>query len=126
VRIYVGSPFRGENSSEVMKNVTYAQNCAREVAMLGHAPLAPHLHDPQFLSDSVPEEREAGLQNGKEWLSVADGAMFFIDRGTSDGMRGEISYCYKNDIPLVVASMDNVRYDVEKLVDMVLEKRHVQ
>lgn len=122
--IYVGSPFRGENGDEQNRNVKYARECARAVALFGFVPWAPHLHDPQFLQDNVPEERKLGLDNGKELMHRSDGCIFFLDRGTSDGMKGEISFSQRYDIPTVFAMLEGSTEALHHLVDLILEKRH--
>lgn len=94
MRIYVGSPFRGEQ----LANIAYARECCRELIYLGHHPLALHLHDTQFLDDGIDEERALGMKNGKAWLDICDCAIFFLDRGLSRGMIDEIEYCNRHDI----------------------------
>ena len=115
LRIYVASPFSGPTSEVVNRNLFYVKELCKEIAYMGHYPLAPHLHDPQYLADNIPEERNMGLASGKAWLEACDGAIFFIDRGTSNGMKGELAFANKIDKPYVMGSLDNVREAVERL-----------
>lgn len=121
VKIYVASPYRGETSEIVRRNVRYVLDICREIAYMGHYPFAPHLHDPQFLEDNVPKERAMGLASGKAWLEACDGVIFFIDRGMSDGMKGEMAFASKIDKPYVMGSLDNVRDAVEALDGVVTQ-----
>lgn len=116
MRIFVGSRFRGEHDGIVLQNVKYARECCRSLVTLGHNPLALHLHDPQFLNDDIEEERALGLKNGKVWLHCADCAIFFTDLGVSDGMKGEIAYCQKKDIPYFMTTLDKVEDAVRQAV----------
>ena len=56
----------------------------------GYLPLAPHLFFPEFLSEDVPEEREAGIQFGMEWLLGCD-ELWVIGNRITKGMKREIA-----------------------------------
>jgi len=55
---YICSPYRGDEEA----NAERARSYCREVIEAGYIPLAPHLYFPQFLSDNIPKEREAGME----------------------------------------------------------------
>lgn len=66
MRIYVISPFAGDNGAEREINVQRARMICREIVLAGHTPFAPHLFFPQFLNDQEPEERRRGIEAGQE------------------------------------------------------------
>ena len=85
--------------------------------MLGHSVYVGHLQDTQYLSDNVPEEREAGIRNGLSFLSACDAAIFFNDLGLSDGMKLEMAHCSKKNISYVICSLDDLNTSIEELTN---------
>jgi hypothetical protein len=78
-------------------NVAYARECGialRNTDSLrrGEAPIASHLlyTQPGVLDDLVPAERAQGIEAGLAWGRVADAAVFYVDRGWSNGMRAAL------------------------------------
>jgi dienelactone hydrolase len=63
--IYICSPFRGD----IEANIERARGYCRQVFDAGYHPVCPHIYFPQFLRDSVPEEREAGMMMGETLLT---------------------------------------------------------
>lgn len=55
-------------------------------------PIAPHLYFPQFLSDELPEERDAGLEMGLALLSKCSELWLFDSDGIGEGMTAELRY----------------------------------
>lgn len=66
--VYLCSPLRG-NYEENMKRVTEYCKTASE---LGVITFAPHLYFTQFYRDTIPEEREKGLQLGLAMLDKCE------------------------------------------------------
>ena len=56
----------------------------------GLAPFAGHAFYPEFLNDTIPEERIAGMENHLAWLSRARAAVVAPVRGVSNGMSFDI------------------------------------
>ena len=58
--IYICSPLRGD----IEKNIQKAQGYCREAVELWPdvIPIAPHVYCTQFLDDTIPQEREAGME----------------------------------------------------------------
>jgi len=67
-------------------NLAYAKSLCRYLALQGLAPYASHLFCTQFLDDTVPAERQVGIEIGLEWGSRAELTIVGVDRGISKGM----------------------------------------
>lgn len=105
--IYVCSPLRAKSSDpvevrkEVEDNLDRAKEACRMVSVLGAVPVAPHLYCTQFLDDSVPDEREAGMDIGLEFMrsGLIDECWVFSEH-ISEGMLAEITLASDLDIPV--------------------------
>lgn len=82
--VILESPYAGD----VERNVTYARACLADCIRRGEAPIASHLlyTQPGVLNDDNPAERTLGIEAGLAWGRVADGAVFYVDLGWSNGM----------------------------------------
>lgn len=88
--VYVCSRFSGANEMEVAEHVLMARRYSRFVLTRQAVPLTPHLLYPRFLRESVPEERELGIQCGLKLLRKCDELWAFVVSGISPGMRREL------------------------------------
>lgn len=88
--VFVCSRYRAWTPEEMDENVARAEQLCRDVADAGGVPMAPHLYFPWFFRDDVPEEREAGIALGLEWLRRCDMMLVDLRLGVSDGMQREI------------------------------------
>ena len=93
--IYVASPYAGD----VEKNVEYAKQACRTVMESGYAFFAPHLLYPAVLNDSVPEERQAGIEMGLTLLYRCD-ELWAFGPTVSSGMQAEIAEAERLRIPV--------------------------
>lgn len=93
--IYIASPYRGDIEVNTMRAKRYARFVARQSAV----PVCPHIYLTQFLDDNISEEREAGLYLGIQMLKKCN-EMWVFSSKISDGMRKEISFAKKNNIPI--------------------------
>ena len=66
--VYICSPCRGD----IEKNIEKAQYYCREAVELWDdvIPIAPHVYFTQFLDDTKPEERTAGMDMGLDRKST--------------------------------------------------------
>jgi hypothetical protein len=82
--VILESPFAGDEQA----NIDYARLCVRDSLMRGEAPIASHLlyTQPTILDDSVPKERQHGINAGLAWGKLADATVVYTDRGISEGM----------------------------------------
>jgi hypothetical protein len=87
IKIQLESPFRGSERATPNDHVGYLQACIRDSITRGEAPFASHQMYTQALDDTIPEEREAGIRAGYEWMQHAEKVVFYEDLGWSPGMR---------------------------------------
>lgn len=85
-QVYICSPYKGDTEHNLIK----ARGFCRFACMNGFVPIAPHIHNTQFLDDSIPEEREAGLYLGMEILKRSD-EVWVLGERISEGMKAEIA-----------------------------------
>ena len=95
--VYICSPCRGD----IEKNIEKAQRYCREAVELWDdvIPIAPHVYFTQFLDDTKPEERAAGMDMGLSLLAMCDELWVYGIENPSEGMRNEIEYAaelYRN------------------------------
>lgn len=95
--VIIESPFAGE----VAANIAYAKRAVHDCLARGEAPIASHLlfTQPGILDDNIPGERKLGIDAGLAWYRVAEGAMFYTDRGWSRGMLAAKEYVIANNVP---------------------------
>lgn len=83
--IYVCSPLKGD----IERNISRARGYSRFVYTKGGIPLAPHTIFTQFLDDTIPEEREAGMKLAHKLLHKCD-EIWVFGKKRSEGMAAEI------------------------------------
>ena len=95
--IYICSPCRGDYE----KNITKAQGYCREAVEVfpDVVPIAPHVYFTQFLNDSIPHERAAGMELGIDLLTMCD-ELWVYGLDISEGMAQEIKYAEAAGIPV--------------------------
>lgn len=94
---FICSPFAGDTE----RNIAYAIECCKEAIKRGYTPIAPHLYFPQFLDDNNPEQREKGLILGREAMKEKCEIVLVGDKyGISEGMKGDLDFADKVDIPV--------------------------
>lgn len=104
-QVFICSPFRPrgttarQKAEDLRHNRQLAQLACGYAVSRGYLPLAPHLYFPEFLSESVPEEREAGIQYGFDWLSGCD-ELWVIGNRITEGMKREITVAEELGIPV--------------------------
>jgi nucleoside 2-deoxyribosyltransferase len=87
--VYLCSPFRGPDQG---MNIDFARRVARQIEEEGAVVFAPHLFYPQFLNDTITEERNRGIEAGLEIMSRSDEVWFVLPswrKELSAGMRVE-------------------------------------
>ncbi|MFI3226513.1 MAG: DUF4406 domain-containing protein [Clostridia bacterium] len=92
--VYIASPLRGDYEKNIEKAVEYCKMVAEQ----GIIPLAPHIIFSQWCNDSIPSEREKGLELGLELMKHCS-ELWVMGEEISEGMRGELLFARENDIP---------------------------
>lgn len=93
--VYICSPFSGD----VEGNVKAAQGYSRYAVDMGYIPIAPHLLFPQFLDDSLEEERELGMFMGLVLLTKCK-ELWAFGEYVSEGMEQEIRKAEARNLPV--------------------------
>lgn len=100
-KVILESPFAPAEGRTVEDHIAYARACVRDSLSLGEAPIASHLlyTQPGILDDTIPAERQQGIDAGLTWKTVADAQVFYTDFGWSRGMEYGKLYAIEHNIP---------------------------
>ncbi|WP_313180817.1 DUF7768 domain-containing protein [Lacrimispora sp.] len=101
--IYVASPYAGD----IEKNTEFARKACRYVLEQGHAFFAPHLLYPTILSESIPEQRQLGIEMGLTILAKCD-ELWVCGDMISFGIQVEIKLAKQLGIPICYVSTDHI------------------
>lgn len=106
-RVIVETPYAGD----VETNLRYLRACMRDCLLRGEAPFASHALYTQegVLDDTVPSEREHGIQAGFAWRRVAELTVVYTDRGISRGMQYGIDHATATGSPIEFRSLPDWR-----------------
>ncbi len=94
LKIFVCSPFRGNQFCSEEQNINNAIKYSRFVISQGNMPLVPHLLYPRMLNDNIENERNLGIKFGLELINICD-AVYVFGKTISEGMQHEIIYAQK-------------------------------
>lgn len=102
--VLLESPYAGK----VKQNVEYAQRCLADCLKRGEVPVASHLlyTQPNVLDDTIPEQRQLGIDAGHEFLRVVDKVVVYIDKGISEGMKLGIERAKAANVPVELRSLE--------------------
>lgn len=102
--IYICSQLRGTppySKAKYNKNLRKAADYCRQVAAVGHTPIAPHLFFAEFIDDHDPDGRKRGMEMGIELLErCREVWVFGAEEGISEGMKREIELAGEKGIPI--------------------------
>lgn len=106
--VILESPYAGKTAEEINGNIEYARRCVRDSLMRGEAPIASHLlyTQPGILDDSIPEERDQGINAGLAWRKVAEASVVYVDKGISQGMRYGIAAAEAAGLDIEIRRID--------------------
>lgn len=102
--VYIASPYAGD----IDENVEFAKEACRFAIRKKCTPIAVHLLYPQFLDDSDPVQRKAGMHMGLRVLEACDELWLCGDR-LSKGMDVELSAAECMGIPVHRFSETEIR-----------------
>lgn len=125
-RIYVVSPLSAKSKAGIVANMLTARDkCHSLNGLLRGTAKAwcPHGYLPQFLDDSIPEERELGMRFGIELLHMS-GCLYCFGDILSTGMIGEIIKAYENNKPVLVE--ENLYDKVCELIENAKIEGHIE
>lgn len=97
--VIIESPFSGE----ISRNIEYARQCVKDSLSRGEAPICSHLlfTQPGILNDTIPSERNLGMEAGWAWLCVCSYVVVYTDYGISSGMVAGIYRAQQLNIPII-------------------------
>lgn len=107
--VYIASPYRGA----VKKNMHKAKKYSKFAVFRHCVPMCPHIYFTRFLRDDDEYERGVGLNLALQMLKRCKEIWVFGDV-ISAGMRGEIEFAKKHNIP--------IRYFSEQCVETYHDK----
>ena len=93
--VMIESPYAGD----VERNLAYLRAALHDCLMRGEAPFASHGLYTQVLDDTVPEERDHGIQAGFAFREVSNYTVVYTDLGISPGMQLGIDHSHSKSIP---------------------------
>ena len=93
--VFICSSYAGQ----IEANVENARKYSRIAADRGYLPVAPHLLFPQFLDDSLEEDRQLGMFMGLVLLTKC-AEIWVFGSTISDGMSVEIDKAIQRDMPV--------------------------
>lgn len=102
--VYICSPYAGN----IEENIHFVKAACRYAMKQGCAPIAPHLLYPQFLNDTVPIEREVGIQMGLRVLASCE-ELWVCGSHISEGMEKEIAEAKRLGIPVRRISAEQIQ-----------------
>ena len=97
--VYIASPLRGDYNTNIKKAVEYCRLAGEQ----GVLPLAPHIIFSQWCNDTIPEQREQGLQFGLALLEKAD-ELWVMGTEFTQGMQGEVAFALEHKIPMFLVT----------------------
>lgn len=103
--VIIESPYAGD----IEANVEYARKAmADSIRYYGEAPIASHLlyTQPGILDDALAHERALGIAAGLAWRAVAQEAIFYVDRGWSNGMAAARELYDREGFPYSIRSLE--------------------
>jgi predicted metal-dependent TIM-barrel fold hydrolase len=96
--VYIAHPVRGN----VRENIDKILQICRETHLSGVIPIAAYVTMFQYLDDSIPEERELGMEaDGVLFERRAFDELWLFGDYISEGMKAEIFLALQLDIPVV-------------------------
>ena len=103
--IFICSPYSGKTEMEQIRNVALARKYCALACSLGFTPFAPHLLYPQFLDNSVTDERDIRINCGLDILQLCS-ELWVCGTKVTDGMKREIQFAKLCDIPVKEVQID--------------------
>jgi len=90
LRVIIESPYQGDTTL----NTLYLRKVMLDCLKRNEAPFASHglFTQEGVLDDSIPEERELGINAGLIWGECADKTVVYTDLGITSGMQKGIKH----------------------------------
>ena len=102
-KVYICAPLSGN----VAENIERAKRYSEYALRCGAAPVTPHFYA-LCLDDSIPTEREMGINAGLSLLWFCDEVWVFSDQPT-DGMRAKIKLAHNLNIKVRIIKEQKIK-----------------
>lgn len=99
--VIIESPFAGE----IERNKAYLEACIRDCALRGESAYASHKMLTTALDDTIPAERDLGINLGFAWHRHAAASCVYVDHGISRGMWRGIQHAWSIGLGVEVRSI---------------------
>ena len=103
--VILESPLAGD----IPLSVDYAREAMLDSLKRGESPMVSHILYTQVLDDTIPEERQLGIEAGLAWGKVAEATVVYTDRGISKGMQYGIDNAKKAGRSIEFRSIETPR-----------------
>ncbi|MDO9492014.1 DUF4406 domain-containing protein [Acetobacterium sp.] len=107
--VYVCSPLKANEERSMEDNMNRAKEWCRQASELNVLPLAPHTIFTQYLDDTIPSQRDKGLEMGIELLKQCK-EIWVHGNTLSEGMISEIILAKEMNKPIIAKDMDRETY----------------
>jgi hypothetical protein len=107
--VYVCSPLKANEERSMEDNMNRAKEWCRQASELNVLPLAPHTIFTQYLDDTIPSQRNKGLEMGIELLKQCK-EIWVHGNTLSEGMISEIILAKEMNKPIIAKDMDRETY----------------
>ena len=110
MRVILESPFAANDDHTEEEHVEYARLAVRDSLLRGEHPIASHLlyTQPGILNDTIPEERQHGIESGLAWGEVAEKTVVYTDFGITKGMKYGIANAEAANRPIEYRSIKSI------------------
>ena len=108
-RVVIESPYAGHIMNEI-----YGELCMHDCLVnYNETPYASHLLYTRkwVLRDDHPEERKLGIDAGFYWRKVSEQTNFYVDLGTTAGMKLGMKDCLVKENPFDVRNLPSDLWD---------------
>jgi len=110
--IYICYPFRGGDGRAMKRNIEKACEFGREAYRNGFIPIIPHINSKAIFGIRGPDK--AVTEFDLLLLAECD-AMWVCATKLSKGMRREVAFCHRHNIPLV--------FNLQKVDNLIKEQK---
>ncbi len=107
--VYVCSPLKANEERSMEENMNRAKEWCRQASELHVLPLAPHTIFTQYLDDTIPSQRDKGLEMGIELLKQCK-EIWVHGNTLSEGMIRQIILAKEMNKPIIARDMDRETY----------------
>lgn len=111
---FISSPYKYTTEQELKLNVSIARAMCYYAMMQGYAPFASHLLYTQFLNEDIIEERNLGINLGREFLLYSEIMYHYEVSEHSEGATRDILLAEKYCIPVQILRFEHISEYIDR------------